>query len=294
MTPRLQLLDWERRWATPAALAAFAAVFLVIAAIVVVSVGVGHGSGDSEVLRDVDSHRAAELISSVLQAIGIGLIALPLVYLFRAASERSERMRGQLIGVVIAAPLFLAVAAILSGLSTLHAASSFVADEVPRLTARGIALSSDHADQVAKDEINGAPLRNLAAGFGLAGQLGFLVAMVYTCLHAMRVGLLTRFWGSLGIALGAVSFVFFQLALLWFIYLGLLLLLRGNQPPAWASGEAVPWPTPGDRAAADLQGSSEDDQLTHDQLTPPAEDEQLLPPAGDPEAPTPTDKGPSQ
>ena len=31
-------------------------------------------------------------------------------------------MRGQLVGVVVAAPLFLAVLAILSGLSTLHAA----------------------------------------------------------------------------------------------------------------------------------------------------------------------------
>ena len=40
----------------------------------------------------------------------------------------------------------------------------------------------------------------------------------------MRTGLLTRFWGSLGMALGAVSFIFFQFALLWFVYLGLLLL----------------------------------------------------------------------
>jgi hypothetical protein len=252
MSPRLEGLAWERRWATPAAFAAFAAVLLVIGAIVVASVGVGHGGGDSEVLRNVQDHRSAELISSILQAIGIGLLALPLYYLFRAAARRSDRVRGQLVGVVIAAPLFLAVAAILTGVSTLHAASDFVANEVPRLTARGVSLSSDHADEIAKQSIDDASLRNLAAGFGLAGQLGFLVAMVYTCLQAMRVGLLTRFWGSLGIALGAVSFIFFQLALLWFIYLGILLLLRGSQPPAWSSGEAKPWPTPGDRMASDM------------------------------------------
>ena len=36
-------------------------------------------------------------------------------------------MRGQLVGVVVAAPLFLAALAILSGISTLHAATDFVA-----------------------------------------------------------------------------------------------------------------------------------------------------------------------
>jgi hypothetical protein len=84
--------------------------------------------------------------------------------------------------------------------------------------------------------------------------------MVYTCLHAMRVGLLSRFWGSLGMALGAVSFIFFQFALLWFVYLGILLIgrLPGGRPPAWAAGEAIPWPTPGEKAGAALgDGESE-------------------------------------
>ena len=81
--------------------------------------------------------------------------------------------------------------------------------------------------------------------------------MVYTCLHAMRAGLLTRFWGSLGMALGAVSFIFFQFALLWFVYLGLLLLGRvpGGRPPAWAVGRSrCPGRRPGEKAAAELEG----------------------------------------
>jgi uncharacterized membrane protein YidH (DUF202 family) len=255
---RLQL-DWESRWSRPTALAAFAAIGFVIAAIVVATQGVGGTGGDSELLRHVDEHRSAELISSILQAIGVGLLAVPLYYLFRAAKARSERMRGQLVGVVIAAPLFLAVLAILSGVSTLHAATDFVSNEVPRLMAKGVALNSDRADEIAKETISEAPLRSLAAGFGLGGQLGFLVAMVYTCLYGMRVGLLPRFWGSLGIALGAVSFIFFQFAMLWFVYLGLLLigLIPGGKPPAWESGEAIPWPSPGEKAAADLSPQAE-------------------------------------
>jgi hypothetical protein len=255
---RRDILAWEERWATPAALAALASVLFVVAAIVVASQGVGSADGDSELLRNVDVHRSAQMISSILQAIGVGLLAMPLYYLFRSANARSERMRGQLVGVVIAAPLFLAVLAILSGVSTLHAASDFVANEVPRLIAKGVALNSDRADEIANEAISDAPLRPLAAGFGLGGQLGFAIAMLYTCLYAMRVGLLPRFWGSLGMALGAVSFLFFQFALLWFVYLGVLLLRRDNLPPAWTTGEAIPWPTPGDRAAAEIDAGEDE------------------------------------
>ena len=275
-------MAWEERWATATALAAFAAVLFVIAAIVVATQGVGSAGGDSELLRNVDAHRTAQLISSILQAIGISLLAVPLYYLFRSAKARSDRMRGQLVGVVIAAPLFLGALAILGGVSTLHAASDFVSNEVPHLLAKGVKLESDHANEIATETISDAPLRPLAAGFGLGGQIGFVVAMVYTCLYAMRVGLLTRFWGSLGMALGAVSFLFFQFALLWFIYLGILLLRKDSQPPAWASGEPVPWPTPGDKAAAAMESSPDDNGVVPPQLEEPGGPSELE----DPEDPT--------
>ncbi|HEU4944498.1 MAG TPA: hypothetical protein VFT10_04980 [Solirubrobacterales bacterium] len=264
-------MSWEERWSTPVALAALGAVAFVVAAIVVASQGVGSASGDSELLRNVDAHRTAQMVSSILQAIGVGLLAAPLYYLFRSAKARSERMRGQLVGIVVAAPLFLAVLAILSGLSTLHAASDFVSSEVPRLVAKGVALNSDRADEIANEVITDAPLRPFAAVFGLGGQLGFAIAMVYTCVYAMRVGLLTRFWGSLGMALGAVSFLFFQFALLWFVYIGILLLRRDSQPPAWAAGEAIPWPTPADKAAAELDTG--DDEGPTGPAPPPASSE---------------------
>jgi hypothetical protein len=257
------ILAWEERWARPVGLATLASILLIVAAIVVASQGVGGSDGESELLRNVDAHRSAQLLSSLLQAVGVGLLAAPLYYLFRAANARSERMRGQMVGVVIAAPLFLAALAVLSGLSTLHAASDFVANEVPRLTAKGVALSSDRANEAANDTLKEGALRSLAAGFGIAGQLGFVIAMVYTSLHAMRTGLLTRFWGSTGIALGAVSFLFFQFTLLWFIYFGLFLFgwVPGGKPPAWRSGEAEAWPTPGEKAATNL-GSDDPDEPT--------------------------------
>lgn len=256
------MLAWEERWSRPAALATLASILLIVAAIVVARQGIGASDGDSELLRNIAAHRSAQLISSILQALGVGLLAIPLYYLFRAANARSETMRGQLVGVIIAAPLFLSVLAILSGLSNLDAASTFVSDEVPRLMAKGVALGSERANDAANDTIGDSSLRPIAAGFGIGGQLGFVVAMFYTALHAMRTGLLPRFWGSLGMALGAVSFIFFQFTLLWFIYLGFLFagLVPGGRPPAWKTGEAEPWPTPGERAAADLDAASDEEE----------------------------------
>ncbi len=255
---RAATLAWERRWARPVAVASLASALFVIAAIVVTKGSVGGGSGESELLRHVQEHRDAELASSILQAIGIALLAAPLYYLFRAARARSERMRGQLVGVIVVAPLFLAVLAVLTGLANLDAASDFVGREVPHLMAKGVSLSSDRANEAASEVLDEGALRSLAFGFWVGGTVGFLVAMIYTSLYAMRTGLLTRFWGSLGIALGAVSFIFFQFTLLWFIYLGLFLLgwLPGDKPPAWSSGEAEPWPTPGDKAAEAMGGDS--------------------------------------
>jgi hypothetical protein len=260
MRGKAEQLAWEERWSRPVALATLFALAAFVAAIAVAA-QVGGGDGESELLRNVDAHSSARILASVLQGIGVGLLAVPLAYLFRAAKARSERMRGQLIGVVVAAPLFLLVAAVLTGVSTVHAAQDFVSGEVPHLLAKGVGLDSDRANEAATDVLDGESLRPLAAGFALGGQLGFAVAMFYTALYAMRTGLLTRFWGSLGLALGAVSFfpVFFQFAVLWFAYLGLLIAGKtpGGQPPAWAAGEAIPWPTPGEKASAELGGEDE-------------------------------------
>jgi hypothetical protein len=79
-------LAWEKRWARPVAVATFGSLLLIIAAILVASQGVGGSDGESELLRNVEAHRSAQLISSILQAIGVGLLAAPLYYLFLTSS----------------------------------------------------------------------------------------------------------------------------------------------------------------------------------------------------------------
>ena len=289
MRDRAEALAWEGRWSRPVGLATLAAVVLVVVSAVVVS-PIG-GSGEAALLRSAHEHASDLTLSTVLQAIGIGLLVAPLYFLFRATRVRSDRLRRQFIGVVVAAPLFLCVAALLNGVATGEAANEFVAGKAT--TSLTIEKASENcaaerrqdgakfreefgrgavavrrcageevADEEATEAVSGASLRPLATGFGLGGRLGLAFALVYTCLYAMRVGLLTRFWGALGMAVGAAALLLLiQFALIWFIYFGLLTLgwLPRGRPPAWAAGEAIPWPTPGEKAAAELgEGESAD------------------------------------
>jgi len=276
----------------PAGLATLAAIVLLVAG-AVVSAPV-HGDGKAEILQTAHEHSSALVIGGVLQAIGFALLVAPLVVLFRAAQARSNRVRGQLIGLVVAAPLFFAAATVLNAAATTDAADQFVAGAAqstltqpeaaqecrsdlqdtdaksfaeefePAKGETALAACEDRKveDDEATNAIGDASLEGAASGFGIGGRFGLAVALLYTGLWAMRVGLLTRFWGSLGMALGVATLLGLVLFLvIWFIYVALLLIGRvpGGRPPAWAAGEAIPWPTPGEKAAASLEATEPPD-----------------------------------
>ena len=279
------ILAWESRWSAPIGLATFVAVIvLIVSAVVISSV---NGSGEAELLEAAFEHASSITISSVLEGIGFLILAAPLYFLFRAALTRSSgRMKSQLVGVIVVAPIFFAVSGVLNGIATNEAADAFNKGEAKStLSAEKGAEecrseerdkgskafgekydsgtsplkdceATEQEESKAENALSGASLRDAATGFGLAGRIGLAVALVYSCLWAMRVGLLSRFWGSLGMALGVAALLLLvQFCLIFFIYFGLLLIgkLPGGRPPAWAAGEAVPWPTPGERMAKELE-----------------------------------------
>jgi hypothetical protein len=246
-----ETIERERRWATPAAIGTFLAVGLSLASLILLGSKFG-ADGNAELLRKINDDSGTLVLIYVIRAVGSALLAVPLVYLFRATEARSEKVRSQLLGLVIAGPLFMAAFAIFTGLS-LH-------DAAPDFVAKHVAGSTSHMDDAAQDAINNASFRSLAAGFGIAGALGFAFAMAYTSLHATRVGLLSRFWGSLGVALGVGSILFPQYTLIWIIYLGLLIAgwVPRGRPPAWDAGEAIAWPTPGEQMAERMGGDETD------------------------------------
>jgi hypothetical protein len=305
---RAEVRAREQRWAVPVGLASIVAVvFLIASRPLNVS-----GDGEADFLREAHAHGGSVLLSGLMQTLAFLLLALPLVYLFRAVQARSDRVRPQLIGLIVAAPLFLAASSAFAIAITSEAADSFVAgDAKPELTAaeareecaeeredEGAGFLSDEydpaqgetpqracedrklEDDAASQATKEASLAPLATGLGLAGAFGFVVTLLYTGLWSMRTGLLSRFWGSVGMVAG-IAFLLgplFLVALVFFVYFGMLCfgIVPGGRPPAWEAGEAVPWPTPGDRAAAELEPEGGWDD----------EDRQLGPGEGDDEPPS--------
>jgi hypothetical protein len=236
----------ERRAARPVGVAAVGAAVLFVAAIIInQNAGVGDAGGDAQFLLDFDEDRGTLLLASLIQSAGMLLVIAPLFYLFRAASARSERMRPSLVGITVAGPVFLAAGTILQWFAFDQAASDFAT------TGGGLGVP---VGEYAEDLIRDQGTYSAAQGFTFAGTLGFVIAIVYTALNAMRVGLLTRFWGTLGMALGvSMLFLGFIGVLVLVFALGLLILgaWPGGRPPAWDAGVAIPWPRPGEEPAGE-------------------------------------------
>jgi Na+-transporting methylmalonyl-CoA/oxaloacetate decarboxylase gamma subunit len=312
---RHQALAWERRWATPVAIATLLAVVGFV-----VSGAVGSkisGEGQAALLRSAHEHSSSVTLSGAVDALAFLLLALPLGYLFRVVEARGEGMRSGMIALVVAAPLFLALSTGLGIVAKHDAANAFTAgeakstlsskeaskecaatlkdkgaksfaDEYPPQgseTPRAACERREVEDDEASNAVSEASLTGLATFFGIAGGLSLIVGLFYTSLWAMRTGVLSRFWAALGMALGVTVLLGVVLFLLfWLIYVGLLIggwVPRGR-PPAWAAGEAIPWPSPGEKAAETLESEeqAEDppeledpDGATETARRPPASDE---------------------
>jgi hypothetical protein len=128
-------------------------------------------------------------------------------------------------------------------------------------------------DDEASNAIADASLAGIVSGLGIAGGLGLLFAFLYTGLWAMRTGLLPRFWGSLGMVAGFAFLLgpLFIVTMIWLLYFGFLCLgaVPGGRPPAWAAGEAVPWPSPGEKAAAEMEPKYDLEEEEAEAAAPP-------------------------
>jgi hypothetical protein len=159
-------------------------------------------------------------------------VAWSVGFLGVATRARSPVFRKFIIYVPIVGGVVLGVSVLMSQIGSLQVVSEF--------------LDSDRTVKAATDADNG--LIVYARLLYQLGTLALAVGLVLVALNAMRVGLLTRMLGYIGIASGAMM-VLFPLPIVqifWLGAFGFVLLGRwpGGELPAWATGEAVPWPTP--------------------------------------------------
>lgn len=271
MTPD-ETLAAERERRTKAGVAAFAAALLTFASALVVlaavkdfpvvhlldtlraNLGENGPSGGGPVARGLlyfDEHLPLFAAFQLMPAIAAAALGVTLTFLYRSTLARNPDLgRLPLVGAV-AGSVLLVVAALVVTVSLAIDVNAF-------------ADAADQSEEAARDVFT-SPVRDAAGYLSLLGRLGLVVAIITGALNAMRVGLLTRFMGILGIIVG-VLFIMPQLEgqvpfvkIFWLAALGMLFLHRwpGAMPPAWVTGEAQPWPTQQEireqRAAAQAQ-----------------------------------------
>lgn len=178
------------------------------------------------------------LVVAIAQALTALLIAYVLVYLHRAAADRGATT-----------PRVARLLAMIGGAAT--AVGALVLQIAVMTEASSFASSSDHSTAAAHDALRGGAVV-AGSGIGFFGGLSLAAAFVLIAIGAMRVGLLTRFVGVLGAIVGvllvlgpATGSSTFIVQSFWLLMAGVLILGRWptGVPPAWTSGEAMPWPS---------------------------------------------------
>lgn len=179
-------------------------------------------------------HQVALLVAFAISNLGTLTMILPLRYLAAAERVRSPAPSPVLAYLALYGPILLAVFLPAYEISLIIGAHSY--------------LSHSARDAAA---ITAATAGGVRVAFQLIltlGTLGVAGAFIMVSLRAMRVGLLTRMMGIVGI----ISGVLFLIPLtplpvvqaLWLVFFGAMLLGFGGRPlpEAWAAGEARPWP----------------------------------------------------
>jgi hypothetical protein len=233
-----QEIEDERRRGRIAGIAALAGVVIFVVSMAALASDF-NAAEQAEQLRSFDSVESDLLLQVILQAVAVLMFLPALLALFRSVRARSDSIRPGLIGIVILSPVLLAASLIVTYFAFKEAADVFLDPAAGYDTA-----SNDVADDVFYDQF----ATQLRTGLGLAGSLGLAFTTVYLALHAMRAGLMSRFWGTLAMALGIGTLLFGSLMLLAYMIVIAMLISAwwpGTRPPAWDAGKAVPWPAPG-------------------------------------------------
>jgi hypothetical protein len=190
-------------------------------------------------IKYISHHAFALIAGSVLVAIAIVILALVVLTLFDATRFRRPETWAP------SRPLVIVGGA---GLAVLSVAHEVLRAIKTHNFATGHNLTGHAADRAlllaGSESVVTAIVVSLCAVMLAVGIIAVMVG-------SMRVGLLPRWAAILGIVAGVLLLPLFQSATLqllsafWLIAMGILFAGRwpNGDPPAWAAGEARPWPS---------------------------------------------------
>jgi hypothetical protein len=231
-------VSYELRARPRAAVLSALAGVLLFAGAAVQSAGPQPKVSEVTVQLLVTNKRASlEIIGALVNGLGLLGLAATLAFLFSSVKARKPEISQAMWITAVVGGVLAALGGIAYGVVITSKAHTFATTGAQTYPEANVLLSS------------GAVAALQYAG--LLGSLLLAVAFVLISLNAMRVGLLTRFLGYLGMAAAAASLLLIGSApallfeVFWLLAVAYLLSGRwaGGDPPAWRSGQAVPWPS---------------------------------------------------
>jgi hypothetical protein len=201
-------------------------------------------------VRWYDDNAVKLILVSLVLALAAAAIGLTLTHLYRSVKARRAELQRYVVYAAVAGAVLVAVSGVVQAIGVSAEAAAF-------------AGSSSQTSDAARDVLQG-PVIIAALLLRQIGVFALGFAVVVLSLNAMRVGLLTRFMGVLGIIVGVLFIIPVGSSLpivqaFWLMALGAMFLGRWppGLPPAWVTGEAQPWPTQQELREARLESQAE-------------------------------------
>lgn len=195
-------------------------------------------------VKYISSHALALVAGSAIKALSLGALVLALLLLVDATRFRRPETWAA------ARPLVLIGGVALAVVTLLHQIVSAV-------QAHNFAVGHDLTNAAVEQALTHGTVNIASQYIDLLAALALTAGMIGVCVNAIRVGLVTRWMGVLGIFSAILIFVPIGGATLeiipafWLVAMGILYMGRwpNGDPPAWEAGEPRPWPTQAERRA---------------------------------------------
>jgi hypothetical protein len=229
-------LEHEARVRTRQAIVAAVAAVCLIASAVLQLAG-PHTKVNELTLGLIFEHRRflLDLIGAIVETVGWLALSWTLWYLYDCARARESRV-----------PSYLGVLALVAGPLASIGILGYVISY--GLAAQDFVSHGAQTYPQAHQLLSGTAL-SVFQIIDYLGELVLALAFVMISLNAMRVGLLTRFLGFLGIIGGVLTlFVITPVPIVQFYWLAALAYLLSGRwpsgvPPAWRTGKVERWPS---------------------------------------------------
>jgi hypothetical protein len=205
------------------------------------------------------SHHALPLIAgSVLAAVALSVLVLIVMLLLDALTfRRPQSWRAARPLVLIGGGIFVVMAVVHQVISSVEA--------------HHFSVGHDFSIHAVERATTSGTLNVAVAIVGQVSALAFAAGVIGVMINALRVGLIPRWMGILGMFTGLLLFLpiggaeLQVVPALWMVMMGVLYAGRfpGGDPPAWIAGESRPWPSGAqvraERQAAKNPGASKRD-----------------------------------